>query len=90
MSKEEYSIEASSVVVVALKATYPSRNQQPVEGIATDRLTLLHLIGQATAKLQHWQKPYPYSELPVVPHLEMAVQVETKPTFQGTALVSRS
>ncbi len=83
--KPEYGIEAASVLVVALRSAYPSRSQEPITGIATDRMTLLHLVGQAAAKLPPWQRVYPYGMMPTVPHLEMAVEVDTTPTLQVSA-----
>lgn len=83
--KPEYGIEAASVMVVALRSPYPSRSQEPITGIATDRMTLLYLVGQAAAKLPPWQRVYPYGMMPTVPHLEMAVEVDTTPTLQVSA-----
>ncbi|HSN76255.1 MAG TPA: class I SAM-dependent methyltransferase [Anaerolineae bacterium] len=83
--KPEYGIEASSVLVVALRSAYPIRNQQPVTGSATDRTNLLYLVGQAAAKLPPWQRVYPYGIMPTVPHLEMAVEVDTTATLQVSA-----
>ncbi len=83
--KPEYGIEASSVLVVALRSAYPSRSQEPITGSASDRTNLLYLVGQAAAKLPPWQRVYPYGMMPTVPHLEMAVEVDTTPTLQVSA-----
>ena len=88
--KPEYGIEAASVLVVALRSGYPIRNQEPVTGEARDRMTLLYLVGQAAAKLPPRQRVYPYGMMPTVPHLEMAVQVDTTPALQVTARGIRS
>lgn len=81
--KPEYGIEASSVLVVAMKnyggmrSNYP----EPRTGAVQDAEGLMTIMYAASRGLSSYDKLYPYGMMPNIPHLEMVVDIEAKPVL---------